>query len=59
MNTETIQERIAVYRKSKEEWLRRAAACDGAIEALEGLLPAVPLEQVLHAAGVEVDKCGT
>jgi hypothetical protein len=51
-----IQERLNVYRQSLDEWNRRAAdamakaqACRGAIEALEDLLPPVPLEAVLKS----------
>ncbi len=51
-----IRERLDVYRRSLEEWVRRAAdaqakaqACRGAIEALEELLPPVPIETVLKS----------
>lgn len=58
MDEKTIREKIANYRDSRLEWLRRrdectakAHACDGAIEALEGLLqPAVPIEDMIHLA---------
>jgi hypothetical protein len=58
-----IKERLEVYRQSHAEWLRRrqeslsraeeclahANACRGAIEALEELLPPVPIETVLQS----------
>jgi hypothetical protein len=68
MEPKTIQDKIALYRNSQAEWVRRrqaalsqaeeclarANACHGAIEALESLLPAVPIEDVIHAIGGEV-----
>jgi hypothetical protein len=68
MESKTIQERIEAYRATRAEWVKRrqvalnqaaeylahAHACDGAIEALEGLLPAVPIEDVLKSAAPEV-----
>lgn len=58
MDEKTIQEKIDLYRRSLAEWIRREAdavakanACRGAIEALEGLLPAVPLEDVVKSIG--------
>lgn len=69
MDEKTIKERIAGYRNSREEWLNRrrialeqaseqlarANACDGAIEALEDLLPAVPVEDIAQAIGGKID----
>lgn len=68
MDPKGIQEKIDNYRASREEWVRQRQAamnradeclanmnaCAGAIEALEGLLPAVPLQDVLKSAGAEV-----
>jgi len=68
MDEKAIQDMIAGYRASREEWLQRRQAamrqadeclarthaCDGAIEALEALLPAVPIEDVLRAVKSEV-----
>ena len=59
-----IKERIDLYRQSLTEWERRRRdalvheeeclgkmhACRGAIEALESLLPATPIEDVINAA---------
>jgi hypothetical protein len=59
-----IKERIDLYRQSLTEWERRRRAalehadeclgkmhaCRGAIEALESLLPATPIEDVIEAA---------
>ncbi len=67
MDEKMIQERIAGYKKTREEWIRRrqaalvhadeclahANACNGAIEALEGVLPAVPIEDVIRSVGGE------
>jgi hypothetical protein len=65
MDEKAIQDKIGVYRARREEWIQlrqdaldKAAqylanlnACAGAIEALEGLLPAQPIENVVHAIG--------
>jgi len=68
MDEKMIQGRIEGYKKTREEWIRRrqaalvqadeclahANACNGAIEALEGVLPAAPIEDVLRSVGGEV-----
>ena len=69
IDPQAIEEKLAGYRASRDEWIRRRAsllqqaeqalananACNGAIEALETLIPAPNLEDVVSAAGGVID----